>query len=476
MKKSVKFILLGAVALIAVIGVIYYITAPVTLPLTKVTAKTAELSFSEQGAVVAGNVVQIYPLTQGRLVQVNVTEGQTVAAGDVLCVIDTEPLRLKINQIQSGIKGYEAQLANLDIEQQKLRDELLTSKNSLLGELAALEAQQKGSNISVEEKMRLQNIVIEQNQKDLDRARQELEKAEALYNSGLLAKSDYEAAQDTVVKCETALTASQQELAMIASGTDGSNEDYYKGMKESLNAQIAGIDRSLGKNYTSAMSDYYKALIQADEANAAQLEDDMANCSVVAMVGGIVTKLNAKGTNVVSSASPVAEITVLDGNTIEVYVSTKDVGSVKEGDTVGLTLKRREGDVVFSGTVTCVDPNAEIKLSALGVEERKVKVKVSADEDDSGAALLGVGYTVDVKFFIYNEENKFAVPKTSLYKDNGKDMLWAVRNGKAEAVEVVTGMELRTETVIEAGLREGDYVVTDANDKALRNGVKIKGE
>ena len=54
-------------------------------------------------------------------------------------------------------------------------------------------------------------------------------------------------------------------------------------------------------------------------------------------------------------------------------------------------------------------------------------------------------------------------------------MVWVVRGAdhEAKAVTVVTGMELRTETVIESGLNVGDYVVSDANNEGLRDGVKV---
>jgi len=88
---------------------------------------------------------------------------------------------------------------------------------------------------------------------------------------------------------------------------------------------------------------------------------------------------------------------------------------------------------------------------------------------------FGLGFETDVKFFIYKADNKIAVPKTALFRDGGRDMLWVVREGAALAIPVTKGMELRTETVIEAGLRGGDRVVTDANNKDLKNGVKIAG-
>lgn len=484
MKKIVKFTILGIIILAAVAGGIYSKTAPIIVPLTQITAKTAELSFTEQGLAVAEDVVQVYAMAQGRVVQVNAEEGQSVKKGDVLCMVDSEPLLLKVDQIQSVIQGYEAQIANLDTEQERAKNDLQTSKNSLRAELAALEAQKRSSsesveaqNVSVEESLRLQGILIEQSKKDLSRAQDELIKVEALYNAGSLPRNEYDNAQAAVAGYESALEAAEQQLAVIAGGRGQSSEAYYEAAQNSLNAQIAGIDQSLGKDYTGAMKEYYQALTQGNVVNIAQIENEIANCTVTAPVDGVITKLSVRNTNMVSSAAPVAEITVPGGNMIEVYVSTKDVDSIKAGDDVELTLKRREGDAVFSGEVTRIDTTAEVKLSALGVEERKVKLQVKPQVEALEAdASFGIGYSVDVKFFVYRAENQLTVPKTALFKDGDRDMLWVVRDGKAEAIEVATGMELRTETVIASGLHEGDAVVTDANNQNVKNGVKVRGE
>lgn len=482
MKKKVKFIILGLIALAVAGGVIYSMTAPITVPLTAIAAKTAELAFSEQGIAVAEHVIQVYPLAQGQLLSVNVREGQNVREGDIICVIDPAPFYTQISRIQSVIVGHELQMDNLDVEQGRVRDELRTSRDRLTAELHALSAQEHSSNLSVEtqnisvdERLRLQDLLIEQSASDLARARGELDRASVLYQAGSMPQFEYEAALDLVAKSESALESVQLERGVIAQGRGVSSSDYYAGAKAAFIAQINGIDQSLAKDYTSVMKAYYQSLIQGSLAEITQLNREIENCTVTAPIHGVITRLNVKSTNFVSSSVPVAEITAT-GNTVEVYVSTKDVDSIRLGDIVELTLKRREGDVVFTGEVENIGATAVSMLSALGVEERKIKVQINPHTEQLDDASFGVGYEADVKFFVYREDNKLAVPKTALYKDNGKDMLWVVREGIAEAIEVTVGIELRTETVIEYGLQEGDFVVTDANNRALKNGVRVRNE
>ena len=419
MKKPIKLLLLGIAALIAIGSAIYYALAPTPVPLTNMRSKTVELSFTEEGLLAAGSVIKIYPMTSGSLTEISVEEGRFVRSGDLLCVIDDAPLQRKIKQIRGNIRGHEAQIM-------------------------ALEAQDQSSNASIEEQTQFVNLLIAQAQKELNKARDDLARTEALHRGNAITEVALSDARATVTRYEFAVSASKQALSVIAAGA-----------------------------VSVGMADYHRALIEVELINIEQLEKDIENCRVTAAANGILTMLYAKGANYASTAAPVAEITVLEGAAIEVYVSTRDLGGVKVGDDVALTLKRRDGDIKFAGKVNNIAANAEMRVSALGLEEQRVKVKISPDLRGMNDARFGVGYNVDVRFILYSDDNKFAVPKTALFKDNGKDMLWLVRNGRVQAAQVAKGMELRTEFVIESEFLEGDAVVTDADNDALRNGLKV---
>lgn len=422
MKKKVKYLLIGAVVLTAAVYAAYAVSTPAVLPLTQVTAKTAELSFTEQGTFVADSVVRIYPLTQGKLLQVNVARGQTVKAGDILCVIDPEPLLLQTEQLRIAVEGYEAQMRDAAVRQ-------------------------LSGGAVIREQLRLQDIRIEQSERDLSGAAEELSRAEFLFLEGSISEAELENARAAAESLEAALQSVRQQRSVIEAGYDRSD-----------------------------LTDYYNAVIRAEQANIARLEKDIENCNIRAGVDGVVTDLAAGETNYITGAAPVAEITVVKSNIIETYVSTKDVDSVNEGDRVLLTLKRREGDAEFSGTIAHIDSMAEIKYSPLGVEERKVKLRIIPNLDELNGASFGAGFTVEVNFIVYSENNKFTAPKTALFKDNGRDMLWLVKDGRLLSSPVVSGPELRTEYIIESGVSDGDFIVTDANNKDLKDGLKVKAE
>ena len=481
MKKPVKIVILGLVILGAITGGIYYVRLPVAVRMVRISLQVAELAFTEQGVVTAENTFQVYSAIHGKIESVHVREGQEVRAGDILLVVDDSGLRLQVEQVLSGIRSLQAQLAGVDVEAAATRSNLTSTRNMLQGELMAIDAQAAQSNQAYanrqelqNEQMRVQQILIDQQESVLEKAKENLERIYELYQAGVVARIDYEDASAAVETAEAGLEAAKGQMAIIIASAPESSGEHFEGLRASINAQIAGINQQLAQDTTESAKAHYEALIAIEQANVATLEREIENTIITAPVSGIVTTLQAQATNLVNSTTPVAEITVLGNMAIEVYVSTQDIGSIIIGDVVGLVQRRRSGDLEFTGRVIEIDSTAVVRLSALGVEERKVKLWIEPEFPENQEA--GLGHGLDVIFYIFREEDKIVVPKTAVFQDGEQDMVWAVRGGDSgfvEVIPIVVGMELRTEIIVESGLNEGDYVISDANNPSMRVGRRV---
>lgn len=472
MKRIVKWVLTGIVIVGCIGGYLYYSNLPLAVDTTLLEPKTASLDFTEEGYVAESTAIAVYPFVSGPLLELLAEEGQEVEAGDILAIVDSVDYRFQILRTQSSIQGYEAQISNLDIEERRERESLVSSRDSLLGELAALKAQRETAIVSKDEQIRVQNLIIRQGEEDTRRAAENLDKAKILYNNGAMSRQDYEAVEEVYNTRLNQLEQARRQLLLIESSEGLSNEAYFSAMESSLQAQILGIETTLGGSYTSAMKSYYNSLIQDAVISVEQLEKQIQDCSVTAPISGIIAELYIKESNVVSAQSPVALIKSRDEAEIHVYVSTEDIEEINIQDQVELIFKRRSGDKLVPGIITEIEKEAEIKVSALGVEERRVKVKVVTLEEYE----LFEGFNVDVKFNIYRREESISVPKTALFEDGEEHKVWVVRDGQAYQTAVAKGMELRTEYVIEEGLNPGDIIIDDASEEGLREGARISIE
>lgn len=484
MKKSIKFAILAIILLVTIAGTVYYIMQPVPVRMTEIQRQTAELGFTELGVVVAENTMQVFSAAQGAISGLYVREGQKVSAGDVILRVDTTAIGLQLTQIESGIKGLEAQLANVQAEDANLRRSLETTRTSLQGELQAINAQAAEAERGfanqqeiVNEQLRVQQILIEQHSRDIVQLTESLERILFLYEGGVVARTEYEAASAAVTAAQARLEAAQAQLSVIAAGTSQNSAEHFNGIRASLVAQINGITAQLAGDTLTAARANIEALIAVEQANIARIEHELQNAVVTAPIGGVVSTLHAQNTNFITAAQPVAEITVPGNMYIETYVSTQDIGGISEGDTVRLTLRQRVGDAVFSGTVAEIGDTAIVRFTALGVEERKVSVRI--DPEVPSGVNIGIGYGVDVTFYIHREENAITVPRTAIFRENNRDMVWVSEGGEigtAQAREVVTGLELRTETIVESGLQPGEFVINNANNRDISSGTRVRAE
>lgn len=484
MKKPIKIAIIVVVILAAAVGGVVYMLQPIPVRMTEMRFQTAELSFTEQGVVVAENTMLVFPAAHGELQNLYVSEGQSVRAGDALVSVATTVLELQLSQVQSGIRGLEAQLANVAVEDARARRALETTRTSLQGELLAINAQAAdlyrgfaNQQEVLNEQIRFQQILIDQHYVEVKLAQENFVRISILYQDGVVPRMDSEAAGIAVTSAEARLKVAYAQMAVLAVGIDQQTPAHFEGIRESLIAQINGITQQLAGDTTAAVIAHFEALIAVEQANVALLEHELQNAVVTAPTDGIITTLHAQNTNFISMASPVAEITTPGSQYIEVYVSTQDVSSINVGDTVGLTLRQRAGDINFGGKVAEISDTAVVRFTALGVEERKVNVRIFP-EVPAGID-FGIGYGVDVIFYVFREENRLTVPRTALFRDNGIDMVWVVSDGNEGTVEaraVETGMKLRTDTIILSGLNEGDFVINDANNSDISQGTRVVAE
>ena len=93
---------------------------PRVIPVNATEARRTDLDvyLDSLGSVVASNTVTVRSRVDGELVRVAFTEGQTVAAGDLLAEIDQRPFAVRLRQAEGQLARDEAALnaAQLDLE------------------------------------------------------------------------------------------------------------------------------------------------------------------------------------------------------------------------------------------------------------------------------------------------------------------------------------------------------------------------
>ena len=287
-------------------------------------------------------------------------------------------------------------------------------------------------------------LQLETAQLELTTAENNLYRAEELYNAGALSKIQLEEAQKAKQLAE--LNFTQQ--------------------KEALD--------TLKKSYSSSggTNQFYSGRLMAIESQVQQLEYKIEKSTILSPLDGTVANIAIKKGDLVQAGTSLMTVFQKDSYLVEVFVLAEEVKSLQKGMTVELFLNNSKGDQTLKGKIKEISPSAVTKISALGLDEQRVKVIINLSDAEN--IKLFPELRLDVNFITEQQENKLVVPKTALFPYEDGDALWVVKRGKAKVQPVKKGFETDKHVAIEEGIKEGDLVILNPQLEGLKEGKKIK--
>ena len=214
-------------------------------------------------------------------------------------------------------------------------------------------------------------------------------------------------------------------------------------------------------------------MARAAVASAARLQAGGAaeQVRVRAPVAERVLKLLHESEGAVAAGQPLLEIG--DPASLEVEVEALSTHAVKIAPGSKVILDRWGGERPVEGTVRVVEPSGFTKISALGVEEQRVRVIVDFASPREAWARLGDGYRVEARFVLWEGQDVLQVPTSALFRE-GKGWAAFVLDGRrARLTPVEIGQRAGLATQVVSGLKAGDRVVAHP-DETIKDGVRVK--
>ena len=86
---------------------------------------------------------------------------------------------------------------------------------------------------------------------------------------------------------------------------------------------------------------------------------------------------------------------------------------------------------------------------------------------------LGDGYRVEVQFLVQRKDNLLQVPASALFRAGEGWAVYRIGQGKARRTLVKLGLRSATVAEVLEGLKEGDQVIVQPDDR-IREGTRIR--
>ncbi len=192
---------------------------------------------------------------------------------------------------------------------------------------------------------------------------------------------------------------------------------------------------------------------------------------LTAPVNGIILHIPVENEQIVQAGTPLVEIGNPLDTEITVDLLSTDAIQVKPGDTAFVGGWGGSSDL--KARVKRVDPAAFTKISALGIEEQRVKAILEISDPPSQWMGLGHQFRVFVRITIWQSDNALHVPISALFRRGGNWAVFKVDGGIAKVTKITTGQITSSDVQILSGLREGETVIVHPSD-LIADGVQIE--
>jgi HlyD family secretion protein len=191
--------------------------------------------------------------------------------------------------------------------------------------------------------------------------------------------------------------------------------------------------------------------LQAPEAGPSQ------QLRIVAPVDGYVLNVYEENARVIAAGTPIMEVGDPRDLEAEIELLSSDAVAVAPGAEV--SIEQWGGEGVLRGRVSLVERGGFTKISALGVEEQRVRVRVDFLDAPPPGNELGDRYRVEARIATWHGEDVLQVPTGALFRRGGDWMTFVVEGRKAHLrkVEIAHNNGLAAEVL--SGLDQGEAVI-----------------
>jgi HlyD family secretion protein len=264
-------------------------------------------------------------------------------------------------------------------------------------------------------------------------AQDELKRAETLSRTGTIAARSVDKAQVDVATNEAALASAKAQL----------------GVRRSERASVAA------------------RLIDPSSIGS---QPNLHCCVTIrAPVTGRVLRIIQDSEAVVAAGAPLLDIgDPLDLEVVADLLSTEAV-QIRSGYAARID---GWGGSPVQGRVTRVDPAGFLKVSALGIEEQRVRTTIDFADPPEAWSALGHDFRVIVHVTVWAGTDVLTIPVGALFRKGNDWAVYAVKGGRARATVVRIAHRNAQAAEVLSGVSAGDRVVLHPSDR-VKDGAAV---
>ena len=193
--------------------------------------------------------------------------------------------------------------------------------------------------------------------------------------------------------------------------------------------------------------------------------------TLLSPVTGFVLSVQEESARTVAAGVALMEVGDPTDLEAEIELLSSDAVGVQPGAEV--SIEQWGGAAPLRGKVTVVEPGGYTKVSALGVEEQRVKARVEFTDPIPATHPLGDRFRVEARILTWRGANVLQVPTGALFRRGNDWMTFVLAGGNARLTKVEIAHNNGLAAEVRSGLQQGQSVILHPPD-ALADGAAVK--
>lgn len=386
---------------------------------------------------------QEYTLTlpvAGEIPRLKLEVGDWVKQGQVV-------LTLRRFDRTQQLAGLKAQVQEVTARQQGIVAQIPTPEEEQMAQGNIREAQNQLA--QARQQASAQQLELQQRERTLERQQR-------LYAEQTISQAEYEETTKQVAVLRKQVQQAQLQIAQAQQGVS--------------NAQLALAKLQRNRRDQQYLKGVYQAQAQQIASQIALKQDELQQGVLRAPISGPVLEVFTPQAGLQAAGTAVLKLGDPQSLSVEADFLSEEIPQVKTGMPAEISGKAL-GDKKVMGQVSRIYPSGFTKISALGVEQQRVKLLVRAPLPQ---IQVRPGTRVDVRVITAAKTKAVRIPERALFKQDGQWHVFKV-NGteRAELQAVTLGLKNEDWAEITHGLQAGDRLITQL-ENALKPGALIR--
>jgi len=450
---------------------------PVAASVSSVQMRDIVNIFEAAGSLEAPLNVQIAPKITGRIVMLNVREGDPVHKGQVLVGIDASDVEANVQQQMATLAEAQYKLAQAILNQNPadvaVNTQILQQKASVASAKADVKqaeasnaAQLAGAEANIRDaqsKIDNANSNISGAQANLDNARTKFSRVQSLFQKGFVATQVVDDARAALAVQESALQVAKGQLASAIASKESIQQQYNvikaqgEANIEAARAKATQANASLtsANANTSQKSAYrqsiaaLKAEVDIARASLSNAKAKRADAVLISPLDGYVTQRLVDPGAIASPNQPILSVQFMKQLWVTISVPEEISSNLHIGQPVKVQLDAEPGKELTANIIQ-INPAAD-------PQSRQFQIRVIMSNTDNQ---LKPGMFAHVTLEIGRIKNAIVVPREAVLKDQDGNYVMTV-DAKSKAVRVPVVPSGEDESYINIGnaLKPGQKVI-----------------